>query len=266
MATEAAANGGSSVAVDNLTPAQRLQEKHNLNTVHPVTLEETVDEEDLAHPPPSKYSAPELQPQPVLVPAFEPILEKAANKQVDKPGSGANSRGTRQETKVALDTKSEEAFPALGGGPKSQAPNPLATAWGSKKPMSVGHFQPNGLHENSPSSADASPRASTPVTDTLTPDLVNASGTSQGRGLPMPRIPIPGKHSERIQFSPSQLLPRDQLKRPVPDMLRAINKRSKATVQFKPGPNGTVFFEAVGPPDATRQALIDVAREVGSKV
>lgn len=262
MTTEAAANGGSSMAFDDLTPAQRLQEKHKVDGAHPVTLEAVLDEEDIAHPPPSEYSAPITQYQPVLTSAEEPFVENAAKKQVNQLDSGIHSTGTRQKTTTSLDTKFEEAFPALGGGPKSQVPNPLAMAWGSKKPVSVGNSQLNGLNGNGPSSADASSRASTPGSGIPTPESVIPSQT---RSLPMPRMPLPGKHSERIQFSPSQLLPRDQLKKPVHDVLRGINKKSKAVVQLKSGPNGTIFFEATGPPDATRQALIDVAREVGSK-
>lgn len=265
MATEAAGNGGSSAVFDDLTPAQRLQEKHKVDAAHPVTLEDVVDEEDISHPPSSEYSAPKTQSQPVLESAEQPILEKAVKQQADKLDTNALSKGTRQETTATLDTKSEEAFPALGGGPKSQARNPLAMAWGSKKPTSAGHSHLNGINGNRPSSVDASSRASTPGSGIPTPDSANASGPSQNRGLPMPLMPLPGRHSERIQFSPSQLLPRDQLKKPVHDVLRSINKKSKATVQLKSGPNGTIFFEATGPPDATRQALIDVAREVGSK-
>ena len=90
---------------------------------------------------------------------------------------------------------------------------------------------------------------------------------SQSRGSTIPQyISMPGRHTERIQFAPSQLLPRDQLRKPLQEVLRGINKRSKATVEMKPGPNNTIIFEGTGPVDATRQALRDVAREVGSKV
>ncbi|KAG9814189.1 hypothetical protein KCU98_g20171, partial [Aureobasidium melanogenum] len=48
MASEAPTLSGSSA--DNLTPAQRLAEKHD---DHKPTVEEVVDEEDIIHPPPS---------------------------------------------------------------------------------------------------------------------------------------------------------------------------------------------------------------------
>lgn len=266
MATEPISDGEDSIAFENLTPAQKLQEKHNPDTVHPVTLEEVVDEDDMAHPPPSEAPGREPQPQPILASAEEPVLEATAKNPVGKSEHDARFKARGQATNTSLDTKSEEAFPALGGGLKSQASNPLSMAWGSKKQSSVGHSHANGHNGNGLSSNNASSRTSTPVSAISDSDPANASTSSQARGLPISRMPLPGKHSERIQFSPSQLLPRDQLKTPVKDVLRSINKKSKATVQFKLGPNGTIFFEATGPPEATRQALIDVAREVGSKV
>jgi len=77
---------------------------------------------------------------------------------------------------------------------------------------------------------------------------------------------IPGKHMERISFSPKQLTPRQQLKKPVNDIIRDINRRSKAKLEYKSGPGGTVVFESTGPVDAVRQSLKEIADEVGSKV
>ena len=82
----------------------------------------------------------------------------------------------------------------------------------------------------------------------------------------MPHLAMPGKKAERIQLAPSQLLPRNQMKKPLQEVLRGINKRSKAKVEMKPGPNGVIIFEGIGPVDAVRQALKDLAKEVGSTV
>lgn len=268
MDPEAIANGQSSTAVNEMTPAQRLQGKHNVDMAHPVIVGGVEDTKDAVHPPSSKQSESDSLSLPVRVPMGEPISEKAAGKQKESSLSGASPGNKVQVLPAALDTRSEEAFPALKAGPKPQPSNPISMAWGSKKPASVGYAQPNGVDKDGPMAVDNPSRASTPASGILTPDPANLSA-AQSRGIPMPRIPLPGRHSEhseRIQFSPSQLLPRDQLKRPLQDLIRAINKRSKATVQLKPGPNKTIFFEATGPPSATRQALIDVAREAGSKV
>ena len=100
MASEAAASS----APEGLTPAQQLMEQH-ANNDHHVTVEDVVDEEDVAHPPPAAVS------------------EKAAGK-----GSSAAPK------KPALNTQSEEAFPALGPvKPRAQAAVPT---WG-KKPAGV---------------------------------------------------------------------------------------------------------------------------------
>ncbi len=260
-------NGGSSAASDHMSPAQRLQEKHAAEAAHRATIEDAVDEEDIVHPPPSMHAAPEGPPAPVLAPADEGMSEKAVGKQkaVDEPNdpSGSKTPGTN----ATLDTKSEKSFPALGGAPKPQAQTPVARAWGAKKPGSVGNAVPNGMNGNGSLSSATSSRASTPASGVLTPSSTNASATPQPRGLSMPQyMPIPGRHSERIQLAPSQLLPREQLKKPLPDLLRGINKRSKATVEMKSGQNGAIIFEGTGPVDAARQALKDVAKEVGSKV
>ena len=267
MATNAPVNGGSSAASDQLSPAQKLQEKHAAEAAHRATIEDAIDEEDIIHPPPSMHAASDGAPAPVLVPAVDGMSDKAAGKQkaLEEPNGLPASK--KPDGNAALDMKSEESFPALGGGPKPQAQVPVARAWGAKKPGSVEQAGPNGANGAGSISSTTSSRASTPASGMLTPSSTAASAAPHSRGVSMPQyMPIPGRHSERIQFAPSQLLPRDQLKKPLPDVLRTINKRSKATVEMKPGPNGAIIFEGTGPVDHARQALKEVAKEVGSKV
>ena len=266
MVAEAVLNGGSSASSQSITPAQRLQEKHAADASRQPTIETAVDEEDIAHPPPSLNTA---KPMPGLAPqtAQESISEKAAGKQKVKDEPARSVPQAKAAPSTLLDTKSDESFPALGGGPKPQATAPMAMAWGARKPSSVANAAPNGSNNLDRLSSPSSSRASTPTSGKLTPASPNASIAPQPRGTTAPQyMPMPGRYSERIQFAPSQLLPRDQLKKPLLDVLRGINKRSKATVEMKPGPNGTVVFEGTGPVDAARQALRDVAKEVGSKV
>lgn len=220
MASEAVASS----ATEGLTPAQKLMQEHD----HHATVEEVPDEEDIAHPPPSAKSA-----------ADEPLSEKAAGKQKvsDAPAP----------KKAALNTSSEEAFPALGPvKPRAQAP--VAPTWG-KKPASVTANGVNGGAASNATSGTSTP-ASLPI----------------GRGPALPSMNIPGKHTERISFSPNQLTPRQQLKKPVNDIIRDINRRSKAKLEYKSGPGGTVIFESTGPVEAVRQTLKEIANEVGSKV
>ncbi|KAF1938157.1 RNA binding effector protein-like protein Scp160 [Clathrospora elynae] len=213
MASEVAASS----VTEGLTPAQKLMEQHD----HHVTVEDVPDEEDVAHPPPDAKPAYE---------AAAPLSEKAAGKQkaADAPAPAK---------KAALNTASEEAFPALG--PVKPRAQPVAPTWG-KKPAAV---TPNGVN----GSAASTPTVSTPIS-----------------GPAVPSMSIPGKHSESITLSLNQLTPRQQLKKPIGDIIRDINRKHKANVEYKQGPGGLIF-QASGSVEAVRQSLKEVANELGSK-
>lgn len=86
-------------------------------------------------------------------------------------------------------------------------------------------------------------------------------------GTEIPRImALPGKHMEQLRLAPSQMQPRGQMKKPLRDILRDISRRSKANVDMRGGPGGSIIFEGKGSVDAVRQALREVAQQVGSKV
>lgn len=266
MADEPTMNGPSSAGTQNLSAAERLQAKHEADAAHHTMVEDVIDEDDIAHPPPSMHSAPEPEPLPVPAKPKEPMSEKAAGKQKAKEKPEPASADTKTNGFPNLNTQSEEAFPALGGGLKAAAPATAPMAWGAMKPSSV-HAGVNGVNGHVPLSSMTSSRASTPTSGTATPASTNASAAPQPRGLSIPgHMNMPGRHSERIQFAPSQLLPRDKMKKPLQEVLRGLNKRSKAKVEMKPGPNGVIIFEGTGPVDAARQALKDLAKEVGSTV
>lgn len=85
--------------------------------------------------------------------------------------------------------------------------------------------------------------------------------------IDVPRVmSLPGKHMEQLRLAPSQMQPRGQLKKPLRDILRDISRRSKATVDMRGGPGGSIIFEGKGSVDSVRQALKEVAQQVGSKV
>ncbi|KAH6629166.1 hypothetical protein C7974DRAFT_463297 [Boeremia exigua] len=215
MASEAAASS----APEGLTPAQQLMEQHATNDHH-VTVEDVVDEEDVAHPAPSASKAD------------APLSEKAAGKQKAEEPAAAPK-------KPALNTQSEEAFPALGPvKPRAAAPVPT---WG-KKPAAVSSA--NGSNANSGTSTPSGPAI---------------------RGPAVASMNLPGKHTERISFSTAQLTPRQQLKKPVGEIIRDINRRSKARLEQKTGLHGQIIFESTGPVDAVRESLKEIANEVGSK-
>ncbi|KAF2009448.1 hypothetical protein BU24DRAFT_358013 [Aaosphaeria arxii CBS 175.79] len=223
MASEAVAT--SSTAAEGLTPAQKLMEQHD----HHATVEDVVDEEDIAHPPPSAA---------LKAPESAGLSEKAAGKQK------AEDAAPVKKAPAGLNTASEELFPALGPV-KPRAPA-AAPTWG-KKPASVTANGLNGANGTGNAPASAAP-------------------ASVGRGPALPTMSIPGKHTEQISFATSQLTPRQQLKKPVNELIRDINRRSKAKLEWKTGPSGRVIFEATGPVDAVRQSLKDIATEVGLKL
>ncbi|KAF2624551.1 RNA binding effector protein-like protein Scp160 [Macroventuria anomochaeta] len=220
MASEAVASS----ATEGLTPAQQLAQQHE-NNDHHVTVEDVPDEEDIPHPPPSAAKSAS---------ADAPLSEKAAGKQKAEEPAPAPK-------KPALNTQSEEAFPALGPvKPRAQAPVPT---WG-KKPAAVSSYGANGSNGNSGASTPSGPAIRGPAIATMN---------------------LPGKHTERISFSTAQLTPRQQLKKPVGEIIREINRRSKAKLEQKTGPHGQIIFESTGPVDAVRESLRDIANEVGSK-
>lgn len=100
-------NGGQA----SKSPAALLSEQHEKHTV---TVEDTVDEEDIQHPPPSSLVKPSAE------------SSEAAAPPVSKPTKAP-----------ALDVQSEELFPALGSGPKSKAAANVPTAWGAKRPAAA---------------------------------------------------------------------------------------------------------------------------------
>lgn len=261
MASDPAANVRSEASFDDLSPAQKLKEKHNNGISYPSTVEDADDEEISQSP----KAGPEATSDASFVPAEVPS-ENALGKQKEREDVNGIHQDPKAKIKAAIDHLSEESFPALGGGPKSQTPA-AAKSWGMKKTTPPAQPHPNGLNGglngsigNGQASPSASSGASTPPVGTW-----NAP-PSKSRGIIDHRLPIPGKCTERIRFAPVQLKPRGQLRKPIPEILRAINKKSKANVEMKPGPNGYLFFEATGPVDAVRQALLETAKEIGSQV
>ncbi|OJJ45505.1 hypothetical protein ASPZODRAFT_153153 [Penicilliopsis zonata CBS 506.65] len=209
--------------------AAMLEEQHARDEAHKVTVEEVKDEEDVIHPPPSSSlsSAVPTTPGPLI----EPESSTAA------PVEAAAAPPPKKKAGPAFDVRSEELFPALGSGPKPKAAAPAT--WGAKP--SLASAVANGANGAQPAA----------------PGL-DISGA--------PRImSLPGKHMEQLRLVPSQMLPRGQLKKPLRDILRDISKRSKANVDMRGGPGGSIIFEGKGSVDAVRQALKEVAQQVGSK-
>jgi len=241
-----ATNGGSS-AVEDLTPAQKLLAKHIADEAHQPRVEDAIDEDDLPHPPPSSSTRHDVTELDVVAGATRSISEVAKGKQKvqdadDQPAKTASPN---------LNTESEEAFPALGP-PKGRPPVPVAQTW-AKKPAIVSlNGNKVAINGKTPSST-TSHRPSTPAS------AINGSTA-------VPGVALPGRQVERINFAPNQIKPPSQMKKTIPQLLLEINQKSKAKVTTREGPGGVRICEGTGPVDAVRQALREIANQIGSKV
>lgn len=164
------------------------------------------------------------------------LSEKAAGKQKE----------TAPYASKPLDTQSRELFPELGG-PKSQTTKTVPK-WNV---LSSG--KTNG---HSPASTNGAPRAATPPSGVATPI-----------GKPsVPSVALPGRHVEHVVLEPQHMKPRDQLKRPLNQIIQDINRTSRAQVKAVPGGAGGQRFEAVGPQEAAQQVLKELVKQIGSTV
>ena len=213
------------------TPAEKLKARHaasGADHVHNPTVEEVVDQEDLDHPPPA-----------------------AETNATDAAESSATAAGRDRRPKPEpLNLNSEEAFPSLGG-PKPVVP--IQSGW-SKKPVVANGSSAAPLNGAAAVKGKGKAPAVQPAAQARRP-LPPAGGT----------VVLPGRSIERISFAPNQLTPRQSLKRPIPEVLRDINRRSKARVEMRNGNNGLIIFEGTGPQADVRQALKEIAGLVGSK-
>lgn len=234
-----------------MTPAQRLMALHAETQAHQPTVEDVVDEEDLTRPPPSSLPPSNQVAQHTGTPVA--MSSKAAGKQRAPETFAASNNASAANARVQLDMQSEEAFPSLGA-PKTK--NAAASAW-SSKPKSVANS--NGVNGAS-SSDDGNPGIMTPKSAGFGPRVVPSA-----REAAIPMV-IPGRHTQDMRIETTQLKSKADLKKPIPELLRDLNKRSKAKVEMKSGP-GVVIFTGQGPSsELVVQALKDVAAEVSAKV
>lgn len=245
-------NGYTEANGAGLSAAQMLMQKHD--QAHNATIEDVPDEEDIKpHEHPVSSSVLEsTTTEDTSAPGWvTPMSAKAAGKQKAQDSSRTASQ--------ALDTQSHELFPELGGAPKPK-PATVVPSWGKKLAPTTAPA-PNGQSNGTPTNG-TSP-ISTPTSGAATP--TSAMSQAASRGAPA-TMALPGRHQERISLAPNQMMPRNQLKKPLPDILKDINRKSKATVTMSTGQQGVIWFNAIGPQDAVRQALRDVVAQVGTKV
>lgn len=159
------------------------------------------------------------------------------------PSTKAAGKQPAQES-GRLDTQSHEAFPELGVPKTAASKANISPIWGGA----------NGKANGTSWSANGTPRTSTP-----------ASGVSTPTGVPPP-VSIPGRNVETLLLESQYVMPRNQLKRPLQDIIKDINRKSRAVISSVPGPSGHLKFEATGPQDKAQQALRDLVQQIGIKV
>lgn len=194
---------------------------------HHVTVEDVVDED--------------LNPQNGSAAATDPpaLSDKAAGKQKENAPPFTKSATT-------LDTQSRELFPDLGG------PKPQATKAVPKWNVLSGDHKTNGQ-----SPVNGTPRAATPSSGLATPTAKSAA----------PAVHLPGRHVEQIVLEPQHMKSRDQLRRPIKDIIQDINRTSRATIKTVSGAHSGQRFEASGvTQEAAQQALKELVKQIGSVV
>ncbi|XP_044716233.1 KH domain-containing protein [Hirsutella rhossiliensis] len=161
----------------------------------------------------------------------EPVKPAADSAGSQAPSMSAKAAGKQKDSqgpKARLDTQSHELFPELGA-PKGKSVN-VAPVWGAKS------------NANGPSNGAAS----------------NAPAAT-------PSMFIPGRNVESVTLEPQFILPRGQLKRPIPDIMKDINRKSRANVTMATASNGRLRFDATGPQDVAQQALKDLVQQIGTR-
>lgn len=141
--------------------------------------------------------------------------------------SYAQPAGKKQ--KAPLDTQSHELFPELGSASKGKGTASAVPTWGAG---------PNGKE--------------------------NANGPP--RPMATPAMTLPGRNVESITIEPHHILPKKDLPRPIPDVIRDINRKSRANVSMLSAANGRLKFDATGPQDVAQQALKELVRQIGVRV
>ncbi|KAK1755700.1 hypothetical protein QBC47DRAFT_401863 [Echria macrotheca] len=212
--------------------ASQLLQQHIAAEAHHVTVDDVPDEAFIK--PAASPDAPTADSKPSGAES-EPMSTKAAGKQ-------------KAKDTVGLDTQSHELFPELGG-PKPKANTGVAPIWDAKSTV-------NGKASGA-SPANGTPRSSAPASGVTTPTGPSLRGPGS--------VTIPGRNVETLFLEPHHLLPRSQLKRPIPDILRDVNRKSRATISMHTAGNGKFKLEAVGTQDVALKALKDLMNQIGSK-
>lgn len=203
---------------------------------HNPTIEEVVDEEDIIKRHDTPLSNSVLEDVDDSAP---PEPRQAVRERYEKPLNKATQQPKKENRPQAapVDLSSKELFPELIA---AKPQGPLAVpSWGAGK-------------------SSASAGNSTTASGAATP----TSSTSSPFGGPG-TFNIPGQHREKISFAQSDLMTRAQMKRPIPDILKDINRKLKVNIAYNTGDKGNLYFTIVGPTaSAVRTAVFELADRI----
>ncbi|KAK4190943.1 hypothetical protein QBC35DRAFT_376662 [Podospora australis] len=189
--------------------------------------------------------------------AHRVTVEDAADEELPpKPAAAADTSSAEPAPAPApakpavLSTQSRELFPELGS-----APAPVARPTGFWAARTGANGQAN----------ESSPANGTPPTTGLPSGASTPTHPRELNGR-IPTVNIPGRNVEYAFLEPGHVLPREKLKRPIPDIVKDFNRRSRAPIKFTSQPDGKVRVEATGPREIAMQALKDFINLIGVKL
>jgi hypothetical protein len=84
----------------------------------------------------------------------------------------------------------------------------------------------------------------------------------EGHGSERAVTQQPGSNVQTYNLPTDRITPRNQLKKPVQDILRDVNRRFKANVELKEGPRAHVTLVSTGPTNDVQDALREAVRQV----
>lgn len=196
------------------------------HTSHRVTVEDAVDED---------------------LPSQPAASAETAGRELTESSSGEAATKEKGRDTAGLATRSHELFPELGGAAPKPAPV-VPPVWAARTTV---NGKPNGT-----SPANGTPPTSAPPSGVSTP---------APRAGP-PNLSIPGRNVEYMLLEPHHVLPRTQLKRPLPDIVKDFNRKSRAQVKVTTLPDGKLKVDATGPPEIATQALKDFVKQIGTRL
>lgn len=170
-------------------------------------------------------------------PLSNSVLEDRGEAPGWTPNMSAKAAGKRKETpqEKAVRVDDPAQFPSLGGS----------------KPASAQADWPHG-----PKSTNATNGSSTPASGTRTP------------AEPPRKANLPHGHvRESYPLTKKQMLSRQELKKPLPEILKDINKKHRAVNVTQTATQDGINLVGVGQSrDAVNKALKDVISQIGAKV